>query len=470
MVVTEQQSRVSKQSIQSRYVRLELLNYNFQKVDEVQGVAISGSFTIDANADIRRTGSVTLVVKDSSFEIEPSGKIWLERYIKVYVGTQSFYTGQVEWTNCGIYIIDAPNYSFDASTNTLTLSLLDLMAKLTGLRNGNLVGVPTVISAGESIRSALIDTLALGGFNRYVITEPPTPATVPNDLKFSQGSTVYDVLLGLKEIYPYYEMFFDVEGVFYYKPIPSGEAAPVEVGDDLWDNVVISEELNVDFQNVKNTIEVFGRIHDPSSFSTQTTVDGTTIQLTLTDVYTYADLLEGVMVGFTLTDNEGIEAPQIQVNNLESLPVYMSDGETPASIKAETGEVYYCAIYHPTYWEWVGHLQAYGFAQDTNPESPFNVNGEVGVIRLPLYDGEYADCMTDDLAQQRAEYELWLHTNMNDTIQLTIIPCFWLDVNILTNYTLKRNNETRQYLIKSISFGLEPSSTSVVEMMRYYQQ
>lgn len=470
MIITEQQSRVSKQSIQSRYVRLELLNYNFQKVDEVQGVAISGSFTIDANADIRRTGSITLVVKDSSFEIEPSGKIWLERYIKVYVGIQSLYTGQVEWTNCGIYIIDAPNYNYDASTNTLTLSLLDLMAKLTGLRNGNLVGVPTVIKAGESIRSAMIDTLALGGFSRYVITEPPAPAIVPNDLQFGQGSTVYDVLLGLKEIYPYYEMFFDVEGVFYYKPIPSGEAASVEVDDDLWDNVVISEELNVDFQNVKNTIEVYGRIHDPSLFSTETTISGTTINLTLTDIYSYADILDGTIVGFILINNRGITTPNIKVNSLSSLPLRMSDGVTPAKIVAETGEVYYCAIYHPTYWEWVGHLQAYGFAQDTNPQSPFNINGEVGVIRLPLFDGEYANCMTDDLAQQRAEYELWLHTNMNDTLQLTIIPCFWLDVNILTNYTLKRNNEIRQYLIKSISFGLEPSSTSVVEMMRYYQQ
>ena len=64
--ITEQQYRTALQGIQSRYVWLELLNYNFQTVDELSGVAVSGSITIDANADVRRTRSIELVVKDST--------------------------------------------------------------------------------------------------------------------------------------------------------------------------------------------------------------------------------------------------------------------------------------------------------------------------------------------------------------------------------------------------------------------
>ena len=71
--ITEQQYRTALQSIQSRYIWLELLNYNFQTVDELSGVAISGSITIDANADVRRTGSIELVVKDSTFEVQTGG-------------------------------------------------------------------------------------------------------------------------------------------------------------------------------------------------------------------------------------------------------------------------------------------------------------------------------------------------------------------------------------------------------------
>ena len=452
------------QSIQSRYIWLELLNYNFQTVDELSGVAVSGSITIDANADVRRTGSIELVVKDSTFEVQSGGKIWLDKYIRVWVGIASLYTGEIERVNCGLYIIDAPSYSYNTSTNTLTLSLLDLMSKLTGIRNGYLKGIPTVIKAGESIRKAIIDTLALGGFTQYVIDEPPSPGTVPNDLEFNQGSTIYDVLSGLRDIYPNYEMYFDTDGVFYYKPIPTGYNEPISADDSLFNHIVISEDLTTDFQNVKNSIEVYGRTHEPAHYSTATSVSGKEISLTIADVSAYtADLI----YGFTLTDNTGIANPNLKINSLASYPIKNDDG-TPATIQAEAGEVYYCVQFKGDHWRWLGHLQAYGFAEDLNEHSPFYVGGTVGKIRLPLYDGEYANCITDDLAQQRAEYELWKHTNLNNSLTLSIIPVYWLDVNILVEYTLKRNNVKNQYLVKSINLGLSPTDTATIKMIQYY--
>ena len=462
--ITEQQYRTVMQSIQSRYIWLELLNYNFQTVDELSGVAVGGSITIDANADVRRTGSIELVVKDSTFEVQSGGKIWLDKYVRVWVGIASLHTGEIERTNCGLYIIDAPSYSYNTSTNTLTLSLLDLMSKLTGVRNGYLKGIPTVIKAGESIRKAIIDTLALGGFTQYVIDEPPSPGTVPNDLEFAQGSTVYDILSGLRDIYPNYEMYFDTDGVFYYKPIPTGYNEPISADDSLFNHIVISEDLTTDFQNVKNSIEVYGRTHEPAHYSTATSVSGTTISLTIADVSAYT---EDLIYGFTLTDNTGIANPSLKINSLASYPIKNDDG-TSATIQAEAGEVYYCVQFKGDHWRWLGHLQAYGFAEDLNEQSPFYVGGTVGRIRLPLYDGEYANCITDDLAQQRAEYELWKHTNLNNSLTLSIVPVYWLDVNILVEYTLKRNNVKNQYLIKSINLGLSPTDTATIKMIQYY--
>lgn len=462
--ITEQQYRTALQGIQSRYVWLELLNYNFQTVDELSGVAVSGSITIDANADVRRTGSIELVVKDSTFEVQSGGKIWLDKYIRVWVGIASLYTGEIERVNCGLYIIDAPSYNYNTNTNTLTLSLLDLMAKLTGVRNGYLKGIPTVIKAGESIRKAIIDTLALGGFTQYVIDEPPSPGTVPNDLEFNQGSTIYDVLSGLRDIYPNYEMYFDTDGVFYYKPIPTGYNEPISADDSLFNHIVISEDLTTDFQNVKNSIEVYGRTHEPAHYSTATSVSGATISLTIADVSAYT---EDLIYGFTLTDNTGIANPSLKINSLASYPIKNDDG-TSATIQAEAGEVYYCVQFKGDHWRWLGHLQAYGFAEDLNEHSPFYVGGTVGKIRLPLYDGEYANCITDDLAQQRAEYELWKHTNLNNSLTLSIIPVYWLDVNILVEYTLKRNNVKNQYLVKSINLGLSPTDTATIKMIQYY--
>lgn len=466
--ITAAQFNAVMQNIQSRYIRLELLNYQFQTVGSLEGVCVSGSITIDANSDVRRTGSVVLVVNNSSFNVESGGKVWLDRYARVWVGTMSFTSGQVEYINCGIFIIDAPDYNYDPSTNTLTLSLLDLMAKLTGVRNGYLPGTPVVLSAGENIRQAIIDTLALGGFTQYVVEEAPSPGTIPNDLEFSQGATVYDLLNGLATIYPDYEMFFDVNGTFYYKPIPTGKDDPILVDDSLWSNIVTSEQINVDFQNVKNVIEVYGRTHDPAHFSTETTVSSSgAISLTIADVTEYT---ENMVYGFTLTDNPGYTAPTLKINSLTSYPILMSDGETAAEIVAEEGEIYYCVEFKGTYWNWLGHLQAYGYAEDDNPQSPFYVNGTVGKIRLPLFDGDYANCISDDLAQQRAEYELWMHTNMNNTIQLTCVPVYWLDVNILVEYTDNQTKTTNQYIIKSINYGLAPTDNMTVTMIKFYPE
>lgn len=455
------------QNIQSRYIKINLLNYQFQTIDSLEGICTGGTITIDANSDIRRTGSITLVVTDSSFEVESGSKIWLDKYAQIYIGIMSFMTGEVEYVNCGVYIIDAPSYNYDPSTNTLTLSLLDLMAKLTGIRNGYLEGVPVVLSAGENIRQTIIDTLALGGFNKYVVENAPSPGTIPNDLEFSQGSTVYDLLSGLRDIYPNYEIFFDVNNVFYYKPIPTGEGDPILVDDTLWNKIVISEKIDVDFQNVKNVIEVYGRTHDPEHFSTSTTVTSSgAITLTIEDVTEYT---EGMIYGFTLNNNPGYTTPTLQINSLASYPIRMSDGNTAAEIVAESGEVYYCVEFKGTYWNWLGHLQAYGYAEDDNPQSPFYVNGTVGQIRLPLFDGEYSNCISDDLAQQRAERELFLHTNLNNSLTLTCVPVPFLDVNILVSYTSKRNNQTNTYIIESINFGLAPSDNMTITMIRVYE-
>lgn len=339
------------------------------------------------------------------------------------------------------------------------------MAKLTGVRNGYPPGIPVVLSAGESIRQAIIDTLALGGFTSYIVEEPPAPGTIPNDLEFSQGATIYDLLAGLRDIYPNYEIFFDINGTFFYRPIPTGEGDPVLVDDTLWKNIVISEQVDVDFQNVKNVIEVWGRTHDPAHFSTSTTVSGSTINLTIADVTEYT---EDMVYGFTLTDNPGYTDMSLRIGSLTAYPIYLLDGETPAVINAEEDEIYYCVQFKGTYWLWLGHLQSYGYAEDDNPDSPFYKQGTVGEIRLPLFDGDYANCFTDELAKQRADYELWLHTNMNNSVILTCVSVYWMDVNILIEYMSKETQTTGEYLIKTINIGLGATENMSINMIKFY--
>lgn len=78
MSITSEQFATALQNIQSRYIKIELLNYQFQTVDSLEGICTSGSISIDANADIRRTGSITLAIKDGTFQVNSGSQIWLK--------------------------------------------------------------------------------------------------------------------------------------------------------------------------------------------------------------------------------------------------------------------------------------------------------------------------------------------------------------------------------------------------------
>ena len=72
------------------------------------------------------------------------------------------------------------------------------MSKLTGLRNGELPGVPTKIPQGSDVRGAIIAALELGGFNKYIVSEcknvDGTIQEVTYDIEIAQGGTVYEIL------------------------------------------------------------------------------------------------------------------------------------------------------------------------------------------------------------------------------------------------------------------------------------
>lgn len=485
--VTASQLAIIKQNIQQRYLKIELLNTNFQVVDSLEGVGINGSISIDSNSDMRRSATLKFIVKDSSFEVSPEGKVWLDKYIRLYLGIYSIEEQQVIYTKLGIFVIDAPSYEYDAVNNSIQMSLLDLMCKLSGLRNGYLPGLPVTIVAGENIRKAMIDTLKLGGFTKYVCSDT---GALPNDLSFNQGATIYTILSGLKDIYPNYEIYFDVDGVFHYEPIPTGESEAVQIDDTLWDDIVIGENNDVDFQNVKNSIEVYGRTHEPNAYSGE---PGVIQPIEYPNTYEI-----NYEIGIDFEDRSSVDGYIFNVQipyNTELIGKYIwlhlhsttDSGSLFAPIQDLNGnyikwsypnseqEFYYVQFkllpddeFCDMGFLWIGNCQSYALAEDTNPDSPFYVGSSIGRIRLPLFGGDYDNCFTDDLALQRAKYELYLRTRLQDTITLTCLPVPWLDVGVLVEYTLKRNNEKRQYIIQSISYGFDVDDTMSVTMHRYY--
>ena len=300
---------VLKQQYIKKYIRLELLDFQYNIVDELSGNMTKCSINVDSNSDLRRSCDLGFVVTTSTFDIKAGSKIFLDKMVRPYVGYENMRTGEIQWYNQGIYLVNNPQWSYNASTNEISMQALDLMSKLTGLRNGNLEGIPTKIAKDENVREAIISTLALSGFTKYICeeckTNDGTIVPVPYDIEIDVGGTVYDILSSLRDIMPNYQIYFDINGVFHYEPIPLAYDDPVLIDDDLFNNVLISENINTDFESVKNYVEVLGHTWDVDYYSPsdKTTVSGGTITPTFTDL---TKLEDGTAVGITLPVDSGV--------------------------------------------------------------------------------------------------------------------------------------------------------------------
>lgn len=457
---------VLKQSNITKYIRLELLDFEYKVVDEVSGNLVAMAVNINADSDLRRSCSCTLAINDSSFDVEAGSKIWLDRYIRPYVGYVNNITGKTQWYNQGIYLINAPSWQYDAQTNALSFAGLDLASKLTGIRNGYLEGIPTSISAGSNVRDAIIALLELGGFTKYLVSEcmdvDGNIINVPNDIEIPQGGTIWDGISQLRDIIPRYEAFFDINGTFVYQPIPTGSGSPTLVDDDLLGRLVISEQVNNNFEDVKNVVEVYGQSLDVSQYATDVTWDSPNIKFKVSSN----------LVGTTLT---GLTTPDASMDVTSGIGLWYVVSPSQYSVKLtdyHTGKVVTHLEPNTSYVllgaQLYSPLQPSAIAKDTNPDSPFYVDGPVGPIRIVLYGGEFDNITSDALAKERANYELWKRTRLQDSITLTAIPNPWLDVNILIGHAAKGGKLTGRYIIKSINTDYGDGGTQTINAITYY--
>ena len=247
--ITQSQYNTAKQPFRNVKIRVDLLNFDYQTISNFEGNVISGNISKDANSNMRRSCDMSLVVTDSSFNIETEGKIWLDRLLQIYIGVDDIRTGETAWTNEGIFLINQPTYNYDAETRNLTFQGVDLYGMFTGLRNGYLVDT-YMIPQGSNVRNVIIAILKINGFEKYVVSEctnvDGNVQETPSELKYDVGSTWSDVLGDLQDILPNYQMYFDKDGVFRYEPIPYKANEPIQMDNDIWKENVISEEEAID--------------------------------------------------------------------------------------------------------------------------------------------------------------------------------------------------------------------------------
>lgn len=75
--ISQNDYNVIQQKIIKKYIRLDLLDFNYNVVNEISGDLTNLSVSVNADSDLRRSCSVSLVVRDSSYNLVLGGQIWL---------------------------------------------------------------------------------------------------------------------------------------------------------------------------------------------------------------------------------------------------------------------------------------------------------------------------------------------------------------------------------------------------------
>lgn len=503
MIVSQNEYNASLQSYRDINIKLEVLDYTFYIVNEISGITENATFNVDADSDIRRTCNVSIIIKDDYSQNENFNDIywssgnqyWFDKYLKISLGIRDITTQEMIWSSQGIYLINEPSLSYDASTNTLSFQGVDLMSKLTGMRDGNLSGLESQIPINSNIKNAMISLLAEQGFYEYYIEEPPQNIT-PYEINVDAGATTYDLLSALRDINPNWEMFFDINGRFVFQPIAgqtisTNNTTPI-VNAELSENIIISYNLDTSFEDVKNYIEVYGGIIE-TNLSATAVVSDSDVNLTLSNAIsdlendTIYDILftigdtqnTPILLSTQVTDINIVEnGSNITTLNISDNPILYNNWDYVLRISKNENDEF-------TILSYLGYLQTFGMAWEDNTESPFYVGDVITSspfssstdaihnkpkfkkqIRIVLSGGEYDNITSNKLAMERADYELYMRARRHDTINMSIVPLYWLDVNQILEYKLPNEDDKSYWLMKSISTNFSVDGVQSINAIR----
>lgn len=460
MQVTAEELSLVRQNNQRRYVKLQVINRDWQSVGIIRGRLISCNVSIDGTTTMQRSANIAIITEDTYLKVPAADiSIDLQRdmpadyYIKLWAGIEDNNTLRVRWYNQGIFIISESSYTFDPSTRTLSMTLIDLMNDLNGTRGGQLHAFTSLVKYDQRIDDVAKNVMEMVGIQTYSIepitvlrpTNTPvdenvkeTDYKVPYDIKFNVGVTAYEILEKLVGLYPYYEMGFDVNGVFYVRKqlLEQDDSYVILPATDYMD-LVLSEDTSIDWNYVRNHIEVWGK--DGLYYGE---ADDTNPE----SLFQINGTKKRVLV---VTDNQyGVDTSNIcdrykdETKATELL-------QAQAALETEIARIE--AIKEPTEKDRTDLRKAKADLEKNKQEQEWNI-----------------DVKGNDLAKEWAERILYDRTRLQDNITIkTVLMPFLNDVGFKMSYRTKVDNIVRPYVVKSISHDFA-GGTTTINMIRFY--
>lgn len=525
-------------------LRIEVLDSEQKIVGTIYGV-VSGSMSISGESDVRRTASfVVHPTLTERIKLSENSLLWLNKDIRISVGLYNIRTKQYKYYSLGTYVYTDTFGTYDASTNSLSINCADFMKKLDGTKNGQLGALVISYPAYEentgtgeairynTIRSAVIRTLedlanitnhriddigeykAMPEYNenweQYRKENETSWNTIPFDQEFSCGCSILSILTTFRDLYPNYEMFFDMEtNAFICQLKPMCYEDDIVLDNSFLQRVLISENTSVDMTTVHNICEVWGQVLESDFYSEQcqytnnvytatvsgyrnTYSNGDTVTLKIPAANLASAKLKINTLGIIDIYSEASDAP-IDADALKAGNVYtfrlkrkrvneeyifaayilgqwqvhainvLSNG-VPSGISVTAPDGEECELYSKEYFQKFYNCEHVDIT--IVADSPFTVEklGEIPDIKT---GSEYENITSDDLAANRAKWENWKNCRLTDNITITTALLPFLDVNKKVSYKPSDADTERQYIISSLSHDFAGYTTTIT-MYRFY--
>lgn len=381
MEVTQRDLNLMYQPNIKYSIKIEILNSDLTVADVIIGIpSDSGSSSIDASSDIRRTMEFTIVPTcTTNIKITEDSLVWLNKEAHLYIGIRDARTGEDIWFSQGYYIFANTSGTYDATTNQLSVSCNDLVAKLDGTKNGQTGSLKTLFPAYEEdsngnvikynvIRDQVITVLKqmchinnfyvedIGeykGIERYnadcVNYRKTNPQwnCLPYDLEFSTGATLLTILTEFRDLYPNYEFFFDDNRVFHFQMIPSGYDDNIAYTNDFLQRILISENTTIDMTEARNVVEVWGNVIEEDYYIETCTSSGSTYKATYSSTFPSAYSSSKVIA--VKVPKANVSGQYLNVNNIGSLQIYDENTDKPIAANVMKANEVYCFRYKKTY-------------------------------------------------------------------------------------------------------------------------
>ena len=484
------------------HVKVLLLNDNFQTIYEMKHEQISGNISTDVGSDIRNTLSITLGVLNKNVGVSENRLLWINQYIKILFGVQIPFKEDIIWYDKGIFVIT--DYSYNAQTKMLNINCSDLVCKLNGEVDGALSDLEVVIEADEeTIRQTIIHVLEdFTTFTKYYIDDMPN--LIPYELKFGASDSVWTILTKLRDLYPYYEMYFDTDGTFICKKIPMTDKDPIVLDDSILQKLYVSENDTGILKDIRNVSKVWGKCLDTdyytetceyssslnqySAYFTGIAIndDGSLPTSTRFAVKIPAtNDIAGTKIAIYNKANEESENKLVGVFNITN------SSEQQIGEKFFIDEQSYVFRYRRNSMYVLGQQQIVAVNKLRNtepteeeikadilkhdcdyisytiaPNSPFAIE-KIGERIRSFQGGEYDDIQAIDDCMDRAEYETYLAAKVAYSVTLEMVYIPWLQGNEKIRFRLAENGEMKDWIVQSISSN-HPNGTMTITMSEFY--